>query len=140
MGLDTTHNAWHGPYGSFSRWREALVKAAGYETILRKDSTGYTYTDYDIPEWNDDLTNDEVQGKWKRELDEPLIYLLWHSDCDGYIKPKQAKKIVKRLKELLPKLSEASSYDRKFSDRGRTEQFIAGLEAAIAEDKKVKFH
>ncbi len=27
MGLDTTHNAWHGPYGSFNEMRHQILKA-----------------------------------------------------------------------------------------------------------------
>lgn len=29
MGLDTTHNAWHGPYSSFNRWRHWLAEQIG---------------------------------------------------------------------------------------------------------------
>jgi hypothetical protein len=140
MGLDTTHDAWHGPYGSFSRWRQSVAQAAGITSYQVPDSSGYMNTEYDHPEWDDRLSLDEVQGKWKRKLDEPLFYLIWHSDCDGYIKPKQAKLLAARLKELLPKMSESDSWDWKYTTRGRTEAFIAGLERAIAEDKKVKFH
>lgn len=27
MGLDTTHDCWHGSYGSFNAWRIQLAKA-----------------------------------------------------------------------------------------------------------------
>jgi hypothetical protein len=30
MGLDTTHDCWHGSYGGFNRWRNAIAAAAGY--------------------------------------------------------------------------------------------------------------
>jgi hypothetical protein len=29
MGLDTTHNCWHGAYSAFMRWRQEIAKAAG---------------------------------------------------------------------------------------------------------------
>ena len=28
MGLDTTHDCWHGPYSMFMRWRTAIAAAA----------------------------------------------------------------------------------------------------------------
>lgn len=128
MGLDTTHDAWHGAYSAFSRWRDELVVAAGY----RSDRS-------DIAEWNDSLTIEEVAGKWKRELDEPLVYLLWHSDCDGVIRPKQAVLIADRLTELLPRLPETDDPGHIGNWRAKTQRFIDGLRRASAEGKKVKF-
>lgn len=29
MGLDTSHDCWHGAYSAFNRWREGIAKAAG---------------------------------------------------------------------------------------------------------------
>ncbi len=29
MGLDTTHDCWHGPYSSFNRWRTQLAAEIG---------------------------------------------------------------------------------------------------------------
>lgn len=33
MGLDTSHDAWHGAYSAFTRFRHALAEAAGYEVV-----------------------------------------------------------------------------------------------------------
>jgi hypothetical protein len=30
MGLDTSHDAWHGAYSAFTRWRNTVAAAAGY--------------------------------------------------------------------------------------------------------------
>jgi hypothetical protein len=37
VGLDTTHDAWHGAYSAFSRWRELIAVAAGYELAEFED-------------------------------------------------------------------------------------------------------
>ena len=38
MGLDTTHDCWHGAYLAFSRWRDQLAEVAGY--TFHKDAHG----------------------------------------------------------------------------------------------------
>lgn len=30
MGLDVSHDAWHGAYSAFTRWRNCLAEDAGY--------------------------------------------------------------------------------------------------------------
>lgn len=34
MGLDTTHDCWHGAYSGFMRWRIGVAKAAGVPLLL----------------------------------------------------------------------------------------------------------
>ena len=34
MGLDTSHNCWHGAYSAFMRWRQEIAKAAGIPLML----------------------------------------------------------------------------------------------------------
>lgn len=38
MGLDTTHDAWHGAYSSFGDWRNQLAELAGYEVTANPGS------------------------------------------------------------------------------------------------------
>jgi hypothetical protein len=138
MGLDTTHDAWHGPYGAFSRWRSELVRAAGYQVVPTTTADGWPTDDYpDLPGWDDDLTLAEVSGTWKRKMPDPLIYLIWHSDCDGRLLAAQMRPLADRLEELLPKLDDESGY---LSMRKRTQQFIDGLRLAISEKKPLGFH
>jgi hypothetical protein len=33
MGLDTTHDCWHGAYSAFMRWRRKLAEVAGYPPL-----------------------------------------------------------------------------------------------------------
>jgi len=33
MGLDTSHECWHGAYSAFTRWRHELATVAGYDVV-----------------------------------------------------------------------------------------------------------
>jgi hypothetical protein len=37
MGLDTSHDCWHGAYSAFMRWRSELCRAAGQEGRKRHE-------------------------------------------------------------------------------------------------------
>ena len=134
MGLDTTHDCWHGAYGAFMRWRKELARAAGY-TILEPaiDSAGY-----DLP-W-DMFEDKNYMGEWDSPPgDDPLLFLLVHSDCDGVIHPEQGVHIARRLEQLLPLLDESASGGHLTSVRDKTQQFIDGLKAAVAAGEDVEF-
>ncbi len=104
MGLDTTHDCWHGSYGSFSRFRDALATAAGYDT------DGW-------PDW---------------PAEDPLILLIHHSDCDGFIHTLLCRPLAARIDELIPHL------DPEVADRAR--QFSEGLKVAANRGEHVEFH
>jgi hypothetical protein len=147
MGLDTTHDAWHGPYGSFSRWRHAVAVAAGiigedgrlYPAMW--DSEGVVPCPIDWDFWD---TQTNYRGKWVKDPEDVIWVLLAHSDCDGHIKKRFLLPLADRLEGLLDKLSsDAYSKDMHyywFSPRGKAEKFIAGLRLAASENKKVKFY
>jgi hypothetical protein len=119
MGLDTTHECWHGAYSSFNLWREKLCEAAGLGNL--RDYEGFS-----------------GDKQWPQL---PIVALLNHSDCEGKIAWKDCKPIADALIELVPALKNA--------DRGRiqvdyyvqkTERFIAGLLEAHENHESVEFH
>ena len=130
MGLDTSHDCWHGSYGSFGAWRRSLAVAAGYG--LRKVESGILAgcdqvdLDYESYEWCN------YMGMWQEEPQDALLVLLIHSDCDGYLFPNQYGKLAMRLTQLLPKLTD--DWHRK-----ATERFIAGLGSACSEAPDGRF-
>jgi len=132
MGLDTTHDAWHGPYGSFSRWRHALAVAAG---IIEEGEN--LYSDPTPIEW--DSVGTDYMGRWEKDPEDVIWVLLAHSDCEGEIKKRFLLPLADRLEGLLPKL-EADGCTYEFSSHGKATQFIQGLRLAASENKKVKFH
>jgi hypothetical protein len=125
MGLDTTHNCWHGPYSAFHVWRTAVARAAGYGE-----------------QWPDNMTihggenfEDVHMGKWVRSPDDPLMVLLLHQDCEGEILPEHAGPLADRLEGLLGVLPR----DADHWCRQKTIQFIAGLRDAASRNEVVDF-
>lgn len=114
MGLDTSHNCWHGAYSSFNRWRTKLCEVAGYGRLDDREGFG---------------------GKVQWPDDDALVILLAHSDCDGEIEWKDCEAIAVRLEQLMPALKVAG-YDHA----ERAQQFIHGLRDAAIDKENVDFH
>lgn len=131
MGLDTSHDAWHGSYSAFARWRDTVAKAAGYQLVKVTESP----FDQVLIDWGS-LDEENIQGEWSDTPTDPLIVLIAHSDCDGVIHPEQAKPLADRLEALLPALDD----DGVSNVAERTEQFIRGLRAAVEAREDLDFH
>lgn len=139
MGLDTSHDCWHGPYSSFMRWRERLVQLAwggsGDEGAARGNI--WNYPSY----WTDDksaLHGRDVTSAAPIPYPEgdALVTLIDHSDCDGEIAPELCGPLADRLEQLLAKMPTRALYD---DVRPATERFIAGLRSAAAAGEAVEF-
>lgn len=132
MGLDTSHDCWHGPYGAFQLWRQELARAAGYQVVNERRGLGEPY--YELP-W-DQFEDKNYQGEWDSiPGDDPLMFLLVHSDCDGVIRPEHGIHLAGRMEQLLPLLD-----DDVYRVREHTERFIDGLRKAAAAGEDVDFH
>jgi hypothetical protein len=151
MGLDTTHDCWHGPYSSFDRLRIALQRAAGWS--LEEDSRGYLRST--VINWAT-ITDANIMGEWDAIPEDPLVVLIAHSDCDGQIPvaallplaerleglaatmtPGQGQKPEHWLNELgYPERPARATYD---GEREATLRFAAGLRRAAALGETVEF-
>ena len=129
MGLDTSHDCWHGSYGVFHRWRLKVAEIAGYGSL-------------------DNWAGFGGQWLWPGADEDPLVLLLHHSDCDGEIRWQDAAPIANRLVELLPALRRAdwvagvaAGSDERVAEfyHERTEHFIAGLRLASRRREDVEF-
>lgn len=142
MGLDTSHNAWHGPYSAFTRFRTAVARAAGLKVEPIKYENGMTFDTADIP-WEDIAARNPqyLEGIWREPPTDPLHVLIAHSDCDGVILPEHAGPLADRLEGLLPALEAAEAIsDMPWSHAEKARQFIAGLRLAVAQNEPVDFH
>ena len=145
MGLDTTHNAWHGSYSRFSRWRNALAEAAGWALTNEGVSLGsggdYTIPEDRIPDMppRGGYPNGVYLGDWPEGQPEDVLdVLMIHSDCEGDIPHRFTEPLAERLHGLLPKL--AAVGDDRDDWREVTTDFICGLMLANSRGEDVGFH
>ena len=117
MGLDTTHNAWHGSYTGFSRWRTAVANAAGCPwawttttpspravspTCQPLDEVYTVDGETDIVRWSEHYDNSVWLGQWDNDPEDVIDVLLMHSDCEGIIPWRFTQPLADRLTDLLP--------------------------------------
>jgi hypothetical protein len=118
MGLDVSHDAWHGAYSSFGRFRKALAKEIDIEL--------------------DAMIGFRGNKKWPSEKKEPLVSLLNHSDCDGEIKLKDLEPLSKRLKEVAATLPDNKPGAWE-SLKEEILQFAEGCDKAILAGEDIEF-
>lgn len=140
MGLGTTHDAWSGAYSAFARWREAVGRAAG---LPFRDGDLGPVLDID---WSV-YTRENFHGMWSSMpvnpitgQPDPIMALLIHSDCGGFLPDIYVRDIRLRLEELLPALDEMGDGGGHIGQYGdKTRRFILGLRAAEDEGESVGF-
>ncbi len=153
MGLDTSHDAWHGAYSSFNTWRTKIAEIAGFPPLelmqgFYSDNGEYpsiwVLIDYKYPLGNEiDMASirrlrERLPIKWDLFEKHPLIELLTHSDCEGHINYGACGKIATELERLLQSLEEDEI--TKFPYKERTKQFIEGCKLAHKNKEKLEFH
>lgn len=158
MGLDTSHDAWNGPYSAFMSWRIALQKAAGWHPVENYGDEWYG-VDQTVVNW-DDITDANIQGEWESVPEDPLVVLIAHSDCDGILPVPVLLPLADRLEGLLDKFEDYGppGHPRPKPDnwndaepwppqrahydgyRAATERFITGLRAAAAAGEPIEFY
>lgn len=120
MGLDTSHDAWHGPYSSFNQFRTWVAAQLG---INLKDCVGFT----DKPTIALDIAL----------ADHDLLPFLDHSDCDGKLTPEECRRIAKGFKELLKNVPEDNTH---WSNYQHAVRFMKGCIRAANAKESIDFH
>ena len=146
MGLDCSHDAWHGSYGAFMRWRIEIARAAGLPPLEFME--GF----WEQGSYHDPLTLMHKQCpetvnaiyralpiKWECLKPSPLYTLLYHSDCDGEIAAKDCGPIADSLQRLLPRLPKEDAGGHIGDWRDKTKQFIRGLRLAAKKKQPLTF-
>lgn len=131
MGLDTTHDCWHGPYGAFNQWRCALHMLIQVDRGQQDDLglDGYEHL----------IQGTHPRWAWPAPYDkgDPLDVLMSHSDCDGEIEHAACLPLADALQGIADRRMPARAlYDRW---RPATDRFIAGLRKAHAAGENVEF-
>jgi hypothetical protein len=152
MGLDITHNCWHGAYSAFMRWRQEICRASGLPPLNFMEGfyQAESGTEYQDPIYwarkglmSEDAFEDirrSLPIKWECLKPSALHTLLHHSDCDGEIEWEECGRIADALEELLPKLPTGESGGHIGNWRDKTATFIAGLRLAHKNQENVEFH
>lgn len=133
MGLDTTHDAFHGAYSAFNNFRRFLLKSIGgsYPPHENKElMDGYWY-------FGDGYSVETHKG---------LAEFFRHSDCEGEISPEMCKIVADELEAILPQVEELAkseqSYGHILRDGGWvevTKQFIEGCRLAHERNEPLEF-
>jgi hypothetical protein len=143
MGLDTSHDCWHGAYGAFSRWRDKLAEVAGYGFVPCDCPSlwckGRLFVDIDWDLYHGGGLGDTLMGEWVETPEDPLLVLMVHSDCDGWIRTAQTDALATRLTELLPLLPDEDGGGHIGHWQVKTQRFIDGLRLAAECCEDVRF-
>lgn len=144
MGLDCTHNAWHGTYQAFMCWRSKLAEVAGLPPLELMDgffNDSTLYFGWPESSWVDKKEHLEelLPIRWECLKPSPLLELLNHSDCDGNIPANRCGLIADALEDIIPLLPEDNNegYIDNWSEK--TAQFVAGLRAAASAGEPLRF-
>ena len=147
MGLDTSHNAWHGAYSAFMRWRTEIARVAGVPLELMEGFFGASTNQMVLAGYAGEnakplieLVGRNCPIKWESLKPDPLHVLLSHSDCEGEIGAPDCSRIADRLEELLPQLPSGEGGGHIGNWRDKTQQFIDGCRAAAAAGEPLNFH
>ena len=128
MGLDTSHDAWHGAYSAFDSWRSAICSAMGGKWPQGHNSDMRWY-------WGPGFSKETHPG---------LRCLLCHSDCDGEIDPATCALLADELTALLPFMDAWGLGCGHIAQRGGyadvTRTFIQGCRRAAAANEPLEFH
>lgn len=146
MGLDCSHDAFHGAYSAFNSFRQAVAFAVdgSFPPHYKRDEKGNflrdeadrlirdTSLDEESVYTGDDYTQEKYPG---------LFEFLMHSDCDGEISPQSCKIVADDLEPLLVKMPDESfgHIARDGGYRKVLQRFIDGCRAAHAEGQSLKF-
>ncbi len=112
MGLDFSHARAHWSYSGFNDFRERLAKHVNFNL---NDMDGFGGT----RDWSG--------------IDDALVPLLNHSDCDGHLTPRQCRKVFPRVLEIV------MDWDLDDDDRADAIEMAAGMALAYAQGQNFEF-
>lgn len=153
MGLNTSHECWHGAYSAFNRWRTMLARVAGLPPLALME--GFYSEERAVignPFWKQ-YEEDKQRGyvgeetiwsqlpiRWEGLVPNALHTLLCHPDCEGEIAWQDCAAIADALEALIPKLPKGDAGGHIGDWRDKTQAFVDGLRLAAKKQENVEFH
>lgn len=134
MGLDCSHDAFHGAYSAFSRLRVFIAKAIGGSYPPHEDKS----LEPEMWYYGDGYNSESHPG---------LFEFFSHSDCDGEITPEMCVHVANELEAILPMLEKLETTNIAYGHLtryggyvGTTRQFIQGCRSAAEANEPLLFH
>lgn len=93
MGIDFSHCDARWSYSGFMRFRTKLASSIG---VTLGDMEGFS---------------DQNPGREWSTIDDPIVPLLDHSDCDGELSPQDCARVAPRLREIIASWSRGDVRD-----------------------------
>jgi len=159
MGLDVSHDAFHGAYSAFNRFRMAVCWAAGGSFpphVLPERLKELKLEEEKNPNYWDEKRDPPKAGiachNWwyvpdgvTKETHPGLYLFLSHSDCDGTLTPDECRLVASDLEKLVDvigqfPLSDEGHIRRDGGYRAVLERFIAGCRLAAERNEVMDFH
>jgi len=140
MGLDCSHDAWHGAYSAFNRFRQSVAKACGGS--FPPHDPGYA----DV----DDLGRVILGDQWYYETSvvpgchlAGMTAFLGHSDCDGVLTPAECVQVAAFLRWAACRIPttpvSAATLHITWRPRDAAIRFAEGCEAAAQAGEDLEF-
>jgi len=147
MGLDTTHNCWHGAYSAFMEWRIKIAHLAGFpplelmEGFWEGSHLQEVFGMTNFCRGSFERLMERLPIKWDNYEENPLTILLRHSDCEGIICYDDAPYIARELEKLLLQMKTIPDQNGHIGNwHQKTSQFIKGLRLASTMKENIEFH
>lgn len=121
MGLDFSHGGAHWAYSGFMRFRKRLAAVYGVELSKME---GFQM------DWEPKISN---PIPWTKTTCGELTALINHSDCDGYLRDYQCKKMAPALRKAV------ESWPNGDYDKEQALLLADGMERAAKEKKRLRF-
>lgn len=140
MGLCIVPGGAEWGYIGFMRFRRRLALAEGIDLYrcesyveLMRDRPGY----YLAPDYRTAIHHDHVI-RW-RDLKTPLRRLLNHSDCDGFLTPKECARILPRLRTIVESWPDRDARGEMDYDKQEGRKLVTGMEMSVATGRWMRF-
>lgn len=141
MGLDTTHDAFHGAYSAFNRFRQIVAKAAGCSYPYHTED--YTSNGKTIPVEELDQERYYTPDNFKN-TNPGLTAFFVSNDCEGEFSPEICKQMADEMESVLPEIEKQGSGGGHIERDGGygevAKRYIAGCRLAYENKENLEYY
>jgi len=141
MGLDISHDAWHGGYISFMIWRQKIAEVLGIPLPFMEGYYEFSQT-WGLFDIDKETEERFLPIKWEslKAGSGVINDFLRHSDSEGEISWEDAGLLANAFKrEVLPKMPDKEAPGHIGNWKEKTQKFIDGCERAWKKKENLIF-